>query len=99
MAATPQCVVVQEVAPGRRWGVRPAQHVLDDGGLTDLNTELEQLVVNPWRTPERVGKARLADQFGCFPVDRLSPARDRHRQESRKPWRCHWSTVAGFTRT
>src|SRR5215471_15719690 len=44
-----------------------------NGGLTDLNPELEQLAVNPRRTPERVGKAHLADQFACFPVNGLSP--------------------------
>ena len=78
MVAT-QCVVVQE-PPGRRWGVRPAPHVPGDGGLTDLNTELEKLAANPRRTPEPVGKAHLADQFACFPVHDCRPARDRQRQ-------------------
>jgi len=53
--------------------------VLGDGGLTDLNTELERLTVVARRTPERVGKAYLADQFAGFPHG-LSPERDRQRQ-------------------
>jgi hypothetical protein len=37
-------------------------HVSPDGCLADFDTELEQLGVNSWRTPQRVGNAHLSDQ-------------------------------------
>jgi hypothetical protein len=58
-----ECMVAKEAAPRRRRWVRPAQHVFRDSRLTDLDTELEQLTVDPWRAPERVSEAHLTDQF------------------------------------
>ena len=37
-------------------------HVLRDGGLPDLNAELEELTVDPGCAPQRIGNAHLADQ-------------------------------------
>src|SRR4029077_3355612 len=37
-------------------------HILGYGRLADSDAQLEQLAMNPWSTPERVGKADVADQ-------------------------------------
>src|SRR6516165_9358146 len=63
----------QEAAPGRRWRLRPAHHVLGDGRLTDLDAELEQLAVNTRRTPERISEAQLADQCASLTTYWPSP--------------------------
>ena len=80
MAATPSAWLCRKRRQVRRWGVRPAQHVLGDGGRTDLNPEFEQLAVNPRRSPERVGNAHLADQFAVSLFTGCRPARDRQLQ-------------------
>jgi len=61
-----ECLVAQEAAPTRRWGVRSEQHVLGNGRLADLDAELKQLAVNAGRTPEWFGNAHLADQFASL---------------------------------
>src|SRR5215467_6261731 len=68
--------------------------------LSDREAELEQFAVDVRRTRERVGPAHLANQITdfCLILDRPG-RRDRHRQYSRKPLRCHWITVAGLTTT
>jgi hypothetical protein len=45
-------------------GVGPARHVLADGGLTDLDTELEQLPVDPRRTQSGLATAELSREGG-----------------------------------
>lgn len=50
-------VIAQEAAPGRGRRTSSSHHVLRDGRLADLNTELEQLAVDLGRTPERVDAA------------------------------------------
>jgi hypothetical protein len=55
-------VIPQEAAPVLRRCSPPSQHVLRDGRLADLDAELEQLTVDPGRTPERVGAAHLPNQ-------------------------------------
>ena len=42
-------------APGLRWGFVTTDHVFRDGRLTDVDTQFQQLTVNPRRTPQRVG--------------------------------------------
>jgi hypothetical protein len=66
-------LVAQEATPSRRRRVLPAQHILRDGGLTDLDTKLEQLTVDARRTPERIGQAHVADQFASFTAYWPSP--------------------------
>src|ERR1700739_3722471 len=44
----------------------PPRHVLGDAGLADLDAELEQLAMDSWRSPQRVGDAHLADQPANF---------------------------------
>src|SRR5262249_21764755 len=38
------------------------RHIFGYRGLADIDAKLEQLAVDPWCTPERVGKADVADQ-------------------------------------
>ena len=36
------------------------------GQLGDLEPKLEQFTVDSWRSPQRIGNARLVDQFSDF---------------------------------
>src|SRR5450759_1773048 len=49
-------------------GRRPytPNHILGHAGLPDFDTELEQLSMDPWSSPERIGDAHLADQLSYF---------------------------------
>src|ERR1700737_2569314 len=49
-------------------GRRPCtpNHILGHAGLPDFDTELEQLSMDPWSSPERIGDAHLADQLSYF---------------------------------
>src|SRR3974377_158362 len=38
-------------------------HILGDRRLADVDAKLEQLAMDPRRSPERVGKADVTDQF------------------------------------
>src|ERR1700726_2354877 len=58
-------------ALGRR--VSSPDHVLGHAGLSDLDAELEQLAMDPRRSPQRIGNAHLADQLAdlqrnCWPA-------------------------------
>ena len=44
-----------EVSPSPR-------HILRNGGLADIDTELEELSMNAGSAPERIGEAHLPDQ-------------------------------------
>ena len=39
----------------------PARHILGDASLPDVDAELEQLAVDAWRTPQRIGDTHLPD--------------------------------------
>jgi hypothetical protein len=45
-------VIPQEGAPGRGRRTSSSHHILGDRSLTDLDAELEQLAMDPRRTPE-----------------------------------------------
>ncbi|TPV99489.1 MAG: hypothetical protein USCAAHI_01074 [Beijerinckiaceae bacterium] len=93
-------VVVQKATPGWGGDFGPPRQVSPDRGLADLDAELEQFAVDAGGAPERVGQAHPADQITNLVLIWGRPRRrDRHRQESRKPLRCHWTTVAGLTST
>ena len=49
-------------------------HVLGDAGLADLDAELEQLAMDPRRSPQRIGNAHV----GSAVVFRPEPSVDRH---------------------
>src|SRR3981081_481875 len=77
-------------------------HVLGHAGLSDIDAELEQLSMNPRRSPQRIGNAYLADPLGYLrqtdgPADLPPRAFDFHRQYNRNPARCHLTTVSGLT--
>src|SRR6266849_4062451 len=65
-------LIAQEATPGRGRRSSPSHHVLRNGGLADLDAELEQLAVDPRRTPERVGSAHLPNQFANLSIYRWS---------------------------
>src|SRR6202011_6204082 len=56
-------------------GRRPCtpNHILGHAGLPDFDTEIEQLSMDPRRSPQRIGNAHLADklaylQRNCWPA-------------------------------
>src|SRR6267378_5222602 len=74
-------------------------HVFCHARLSDRDVELEQLSMDPWRSPQWVGDAHLADQSAYFQRN-CWPATTRsrfQRQYKRKPARCHLITVPGLT--
>jgi len=66
-------LIAQEAAPGRGRLTSSSHHVLGDGRLADLDAELEQLTVDPGRTPERVGAAHLPNQIANLAIHRRPP--------------------------
>lgn len=59
-------VIAQEGLPVLRRCSSSSHHVLGDGRLADLDTELEHLTVDPGRSPERVGAAHPPNQIANF---------------------------------
>ena len=55
-------MVSQEGAPSRRRRPGTVDHVLRNGRLTDLDAQLEQLAVDPRRTPQDVVSADAPDK-------------------------------------
>src|SRR5262249_58689632 len=54
-------MVAQERLPALgRWS-SPARHILGDARLPNVDAELEQLAVDAWRTPQRIGDTHLPD--------------------------------------
>src|SRR6266851_2372007 len=43
-------------------------HVLRDARLSDLETELEQLTMDAWRSPQRIFRAHAASKRAGFPT-------------------------------
>ena len=59
-------VVVQKASPSRGGVFGPPPQVSPNGGLADLDAELEQFAVDAGRAPERIGEAHPADQITDF---------------------------------
>jgi len=57
-----RCVVTQEGPPSLGRGAASLDHVLRDARLSDLETELEQLTMDAWCSPQRIFRAHLPDQ-------------------------------------
>src|SRR6266568_5533984 len=57
-----RCVVTQEGPPSLARGAASLDHVLRDARLSDLETELEQLTMDAWCSPQRIFRAHLPDQ-------------------------------------
>ena len=49
-----QRMILEKCAPRLRRRFAVAHHVFADAALTDVDAELEQLTVDPWRTPSRI---------------------------------------------
>ena len=56
-------VVGQESAPGLGGRSLGLDHVLGDGALADVDAQFEQLSVDAWCAPQRVGCRHLPDQL------------------------------------
>src|SRR6478735_2212138 len=66
-------VVAEECPPALRRRVSSPDHVLGHTRLPDFDADLEQLSMDPRRSPQRIGNAHLADklaylQRNCWPV-------------------------------
>jgi hypothetical protein len=66
-------VIAQEAAPSRGGVFGPPRHVSPNSGLTHLDTELEQLAVDPRRSPQRICRTHLPDQIADLGGDLGSP--------------------------
>src|ERR1700683_3048903 len=66
-------LIAQEAPPSRGRRTSSSYHVLGDCGLADLDAELEQLAMDPGRTPERGGAAHLPNQIANFAIHRRPP--------------------------
>src|SRR2546429_3906774 len=55
-------MVMKERRPALRWRSSSFDHMLGYARLSDVDAELEQLSVDPRRSPPRIGKAHLADK-------------------------------------
>jgi hypothetical protein len=67
-------VVVEKGSPGRRRRLPPARHVLRDGRFGYLDSQLEELAVDPRRTPHRVGVDDFPYEFANFRLNGRSPS-------------------------
>src|SRR5215210_3581275 len=56
-------MIAKEGLPPLRRRSPPPRHVLGNASLSDVDPELEELAVNPRRSPQRIGNAHLADQL------------------------------------
>ena len=56
-------MIAKEGLPALRRWLPSLCHVFCYGRLADIDAELEQLAVNPWRSPQRVGNAHLANEL------------------------------------
>src|SRR6516225_4564136 len=56
-------MIAKEGLPALRRWLPSLCHVFCYGRLADIDAELEQLAVDPWRSPQRVGNAHLANEL------------------------------------
>ena len=56
-------MTAKEDLPTLRWWPPSLCHIFSYGRLADIDAKLEQLAVNPWRSPQRVGNAHLANEL------------------------------------
>src|SRR5258705_1641324 len=62
----PTSVIVQERLPTLRRWFSSFDHILGHARLSDIDAELEQLSVDPRRSPQWIGNAHLADKLACL---------------------------------
>ena len=56
-------MIAKESLPTLRRWFSPLDHILDHTRLPDFDAELEQLSMDPRRSPQRVGNVHLADKL------------------------------------
>src|ERR1700726_5151951 len=66
-------VVAEECPPALGRRVSSPDHVLGHARLSDIDAELEQLSMDPRRSPQRIGNAHLADKL-AYPQRNRWPA-------------------------
>src|ERR1700738_4511463 len=59
----PISVIAEECPPALGRRVSSPDHVLGHAGLSDIDAELEQLSMDPRRSPQRIGNTHLADKL------------------------------------
>src|SRR4030081_1694241 len=59
----PVSVIAEERPPSLRRRVSSPDHVFGHARLSDIDAELEQLSMDPRRSPQRIGNAHLADKL------------------------------------
>src|SRR3979409_1684169 len=62
----PISVIAEKCPPALGWRVSSPDHVLGHAGLSDIDAELEQLSMDPRRSPQRIGNAPLADRLAAL---------------------------------
>src|SRR5665811_1459252 len=92
-------MIAKERPPALGWRVSSLGHVLGHAGLSDIDAELEELSMDPRRSPQRIGMliSRISLRISGATVGRPPRRRDFHRQYDLNPARCHLITVSGFT--
>src|SRR5207247_6401320 len=56
-------MIVEECLPSLGWRASSPGHILGHTRLPDFDPELEQLSMDPRRSPQRISNAHLVDQF------------------------------------
>src|ERR1700740_203395 len=74
----PISVIAEECPPALRRRVSSPDHVLGHAGLSDIDAELEELSMDPRRSPQKIGNAHLADKLAYLHRNRW-PATPRSR--------------------
>src|SRR6476660_7858044 len=67
-------LVAEKSLPPLRWRTSPSQHVFRNRRLSDIKAELEQLAVNPRRSPKRIFLAHTAHEISGFLINPGSAA-------------------------
>src|ERR1019366_952870 len=55
-------MVMKKCLPALRWRASSPGHILGHTRLSDIDAELKKLAMDPWRSPQQIGYAHLADQ-------------------------------------
>src|ERR1700737_2304491 len=59
-------MIAEERLPALGWRASSPGHILGHAGLSDFDAKLKKLAMHPWRSPQRIGYAHLADQPACL---------------------------------
>jgi hypothetical protein len=59
-------VIMKECLPPLGQRSPSPRHILCNGGLSDIDAELEKLAMNPWCAPQWVGETDLANELTDF---------------------------------